>query len=163
MRFKNTDAAIITTGKVLKSYKNIDCYLYARIEEATSKEDRGNMKKRYQVRTDKVTYKEYDSPVLNEDLEQIFDENNKPVTETKERLVFVEQLQDWSTQILTFEQYNQYFSYLDSEMPKDLSATDQEELKLRIMFLTLRKGDSPWGVDGNQWSLIKPSDLDRVK
>jgi len=156
IQFKKTDIALITNETVEKTFNNEDAYLYAIIR--LKKDDEHNKQKTYQIRTDLANYKEVTYLEIDENNETAVDENNNPLTVTKNHLTWLETKQDWYDMTVTYSEIDAFAQSIESTIPNDLSKTEREILQLKTIFLMQRQQLEPWGIDANQWRKVTPED-----
>ena len=150
---KRTDIALITTEKVMKSFKNDNCYLVATLQEL--KHDYNKGIKRYAVRTDLATYQTIN--VYEEDSEKQVNEVEKL------ELQIVETRQEWTEINFTFALIDKFATQLKPLIPANLTETELEKWKITQMFLIKRKQDAPWGITADKWRVLLPEDLLKEK
>ena len=150
---KNTDIAVITTGKVIKSYDNEDCFLYSVI--IPIKDDIVNKERTYKAKTDLVAYREIEVIEKNDEGEDVILE--------REQLTFVESRQDWSIQVFSYDQIDSFVASMADQLPEDLTRTQKDITELQVIFLAKRQQAAPWGIGADKWRVCTDEDLLRSK
>ena len=153
----NSDIAIITKTAVMKTFDNRDAYLNAIIVPV--KDDPITKVRTYKVRTDLAVYRTVKVAVLDSDGSPTFDDDGAAITEDKQQLTNVEQKQDWSLQIITYAEIDAFAAVVANSIPDGLTKTEIEVLQLKLVFLTERQKNAPWGVSSDKWRLRTEADL----
>ncbi|WP_271407437.1 hypothetical protein [Tenacibaculum soleae] len=155
--FNKSDIAIITTDIVEKTFDNKDAYLHGMIKIV--KDNEQTQKRTYKVRTDLVGYENIELPKLNENNVQELDENDNPIFETKQILVWLEQKQDWSEQVFSYNEIDAFIEQLAPLIPSNLTRTQQDRFELNMMFLIKRQSVASWGISSDKWRVRIEEDL----
>ena len=155
------DIALLTKSKVMQSFENVPCYLYAVISLVEDNEKEKFRK--YKVATFLATYRDEEVLQFNEDSSIIYDENGLPLKDVMERLTVLELKQSWSPQIVTYAQISEYSKLITQEIPDKISDAEIDNYKMQLIFLMERQKDAPWGVPGEEWRVAKEYDLLRSK
>lgn len=153
----NSDITIITTEVVEKTFENKDAYLHGVIKVV--KDDEQTQKRTYKVRTDLVGYENIEVPKLDENSVQEIDENDNPIFETKQLLVWLEQKQDWSEQTYSYDEIDAFTEQLVPLIPTGLTRTQRDIAELNAMFLIQRQNVAPWGIAPDKWKIRTKEDL----
>ncbi|MFL0104982.1 hypothetical protein [Tenacibaculum maritimum] len=143
------DIALITTEKVMLSFKNDNCYLIARLQEL--KHDPIRKVKKYLIRTDLANY----STII---IDSITDDGQMTQIEKLE-LQIIEKRQDWLEVEFPFALIDQFAEHLKPLIPDGLTETELEKWKVTQMFLIKRRQDAPWGINADKWRVLLPEDL----
>lgn len=143
------DIAIITKDNVAKTFSGIDCRVLRRIEFIQN--NYGASSRTYKVRTDLVRYEESE--------ELVYDDENKGSILPKQRLVVMEQREDWTAKTYTRGQINALAVELAQLLPEDLERYDKDIKELQLGLLMLTKQEAAWGIAADQWQLFNKEDL----
>mgnify|MGYP000495313142 CR=1 FL=1 len=148
-KFNNKDVAIITTEAVGKTYENQNAFLQGIIKIV--KDDEQAEIRTYKVRTDLVGYQNVEVPESGEDDQQ--------ASTPTQKLVWLEQKQDWSLQTFKYAEIDSFMEQLSSLIPSNLPRTQRDKAELATMFLIQRQSDAPWGIPAEKWRIRTAADL----
>ena len=143
---------IITTEKVDKTFDGVECLLKRSIIETVKK---GNVK-RYTIKTERCNYIDVEIPIIDENAE--LDENgfplNEPQTETITVLDSINQKDQNSLRVFSFDEINGLYEMIKDQIPSGLSKMDRENIEEKIALLVITQQDQPWGITADKWTLL---------
>ena len=143
-------STIITTEKVDKTFEAVECLLKRSITETLK---RGTVK-RYTIKTERCNYIDVEQPVLDENLEPTLDENNEPITEMVTILQTINQKDQNSVRVFSFDEINELHGMIKDQVPSGLSKMDSENIEEKIALLVITQQDQPWGITADKWTLL---------
>lgn len=143
--------SIITNKKVDKTFGKEDCLLKRTIIKIIKE----NNIKKFIILTERCNYYTTQHSVFDENTgEQILDKQGNPIIKYVTELKSLSKKDKESVFVMSYEQVNNFYENIKSQVPNNLTKMQTENLEEQIALLVMTQQEEPWNTQASDWELL---------